>query len=348
MHSILPTRGSRSELEADTSEDGRANAGAGLDAAPQPDLGADSADDEEEDGHGEDEDEEMDNADSDSSGSYEEGRPSKALRSVVYSREATVAAFEDYFDFLTKLYLDEDAVQRPPPGGWPEITPARCRMLGLDDEVGWVLGHIPYLNGRDMKKICALAHCEFTYWPGVFAQMPEEEPFVSSYRASRTMVAEPDFDDVTPESVVSLSFGLNDEHVLLDTALGSIYWRECPEYFRYKQGRRSEGPRGIADDPYDWAPDREAEWREASGLWSITGFFEEMKDCFRRLEFLPMDDKTVEMVTYWDYQQGVADLVQGIYRKHGWPDLALYDKKACLSELAIRLAEEYPDAVPVL
>ena len=44
------------------------------------------------------------------------------LREVSYSREATVAAVQDYFDFLASTYISKSAILRPPEGGWPNIT----------------------------------------------------------------------------------------------------------------------------------------------------------------------------------------------------------------------------------
>lgn len=40
------------------------------------------------------------------------------LCDISYSRDACVAAICDYYEFLTKLYLDESHILKPPPGGW--------------------------------------------------------------------------------------------------------------------------------------------------------------------------------------------------------------------------------------
>ncbi|KAK3901274.1 hypothetical protein C8A05DRAFT_35053 [Staphylotrichum tortipilum] len=42
----------------------------------------------------------------------------------VYSQDEAVAAFTDYFEFLTKMYLDESFVAHPPPEGWLGIINA--------------------------------------------------------------------------------------------------------------------------------------------------------------------------------------------------------------------------------
>jgi hypothetical protein len=39
------------------------------------------------------------------------------LSEIVYSRDATVAAFRDYYLFLTKMYLNESDIMEPPEEG---------------------------------------------------------------------------------------------------------------------------------------------------------------------------------------------------------------------------------------
>jgi hypothetical protein len=68
------------------------------------------------------------------------------LCNIHYSREATVAAFEDYFEFLTAMYMDPAVIQTPPEGGWPQITVESMRPLGKTDEVVDLLRHLPYIR----------------------------------------------------------------------------------------------------------------------------------------------------------------------------------------------------------
>jgi len=56
------------------------------------------------------------------------------LSEVSYSREATVAAVNDYFEFLASMYIAKSAILRPPEGGWPEIAADGFReALGKTD-----------------------------------------------------------------------------------------------------------------------------------------------------------------------------------------------------------------------
>lgn len=65
---------------------------------------------------------------------------------VGYDRDTTVAVVRDYYYFLAMMYLDEDRIMEPPPGGWPHITPDSMRALGKTDEVVDMLRHLPYIN----------------------------------------------------------------------------------------------------------------------------------------------------------------------------------------------------------
>lgn len=51
------------------------------------------------------------------------------------SREATIAAFEDYYSFLVDLYMDPFEIIYPPEGGWPSISTEFQEMIGKSDEV---------------------------------------------------------------------------------------------------------------------------------------------------------------------------------------------------------------------
>ncbi|KAK4626158.1 hypothetical protein CLAFUW4_04479 [Fulvia fulva] len=69
---------------------------------------------------------------------------SNELWSCTYSHEAVIAAFKDYYAFLTRMYLDEDDVITPPVSGWPDITADVLKDLGKADEVVASPRSIPY------------------------------------------------------------------------------------------------------------------------------------------------------------------------------------------------------------
>jgi hypothetical protein len=65
------------------------------------------------------------------------------LENFSYLFEETVTAVNDYYDFLTKVYIDESRILPSPEGGWPEITPERLKDLGKTDEVIKLLQYMP-------------------------------------------------------------------------------------------------------------------------------------------------------------------------------------------------------------
>ena len=71
------------------------------------------------------------------------------LSEVTYSREATIAAVTDFYRFLEKMYLPDDAFAEAPEDGWPSITKENMLPLGKDDEVIELMRHLPY--GRLQK-----------------------------------------------------------------------------------------------------------------------------------------------------------------------------------------------------
>lgn len=87
------------------------------------------------------------------------------LDEISYSRDATIAAFRDYYQFLTKLYLPESAIDEPPPEGWPTTTTESKRDLGKTDEVIELLRHLPYIpQDNDYHMLQGAPYCRFHDW----------------------------------------------------------------------------------------------------------------------------------------------------------------------------------------
>lgn len=64
-------------------------------------------------------------------------------------RDNIVAPFYEYYAFHATLHIPESDISRPPPGGWPNITPAKCSDFGKSDFVIDVLRHLPYIRQDD-------------------------------------------------------------------------------------------------------------------------------------------------------------------------------------------------------
>jgi hypothetical protein len=260
-----------------------------------------------------------------------------SLEDIEYSRDETVAAVRDYYQFLTKMYLDEAYIIESPPAGWPDIT-NRSFTLDKSNSVIDLLRHLPYIKNTSNPGVDAegAPDCEFADWQSIFQ---------SGADRSKVRVGTEDISilDSIPKHVIGLTFGgSHNPTFLLDVKLGTILWYECPGGIRDDPIHEE-----IEDDPYDYCcDDEEAEWRAEGTTWAIPDFFAELKDHFRRLDFVPLSSKRV--VDVWtrgrpDYEAMLTG-VQDIYRQHGWPNLDNYDKTACLTTVTKFIEEQYPEA----
>jgi hypothetical protein len=262
-----------------------------------------------------------------------------SLEDITYSRDETVAAVRDYYQFLTKMYLDEAKVVEPPPEGWPDIT-TRSFTLDKSKEVIDLLRHLPYIKSTQNDTVDAegAPECTFADWQDLFHRGADRKTIRIGTEGSAVS-------DNIPKHVVGLTCGGSyNPRFLLDVKLGTIQWYGCP-------GGISDNPsrEPVEDDPYDFFPEEEeAEWRAEGEYWSIPDFFAELKDHFRRLNFVPLSSRKV--VHVWktsppDYEAMLAG-VQEIYRRHGWPDLERYDKTECLQAVTTLIEEQYPQWAP--
>lgn len=258
-----------------------------------------------------------------------------SLEDVTYDREECIAAVRDYYHFLTKLYLDESDIEEPPEDGWPNVTADTMRGLGKTDEVIQLLRHLPYVR-RD-ERVQGGPWVEFANW----RETAGEHGIVSDEDGESALVCSepPEYVDNIPPQVISLTS--NESELggifLLDTERGIVHWYGC-----YGELKDSEG--AIEDDPYDWAPEDEAEWRAEAPAWAVSDFFELLKDQFRRLDFVPINSTTVHDVFTGSGpgREGYIALAQEIYRQHGWPYLERFRKTECLEALRSTLEERYP------
>lgn len=260
------------------------------------------------------------------------------LSEISYSHEACVAAVRDYYRFLVQLYLDESAVVEPPEDGWLEITDDSLRTLGKDDTVISLLRHLPYIRDTGtFERPQAVPFCAFADWH----TLPSRVDNNNSESDYLKLVTEGEFADDIPPSVVGLTEPpRNDTLLFLDTRLGVVYWPECWGEITSTAPREE-----VYDDPFAWAPEREADWRVSSAVWAIEDFFEVLKEQFRELRFVPVSPWQV-LDVFTGYQrddQGLVPMLQDIYRSHGWPDLERYNKRDCLRNVKAALEKHYPD-----
>ncbi|KAF2674050.1 hypothetical protein BT63DRAFT_444830 [Microthyrium microscopicum] len=254
-----------------------------------------------------------------------------SLSEIVYSEAATITAVQDYYQFLTKMYLENSAIIHPPEGGWPSITTESLRGLGKTEKVISLLRRLPYI-GR--WKGHGAAYTEFADWESDTKSLLQGKSNALELILCSEIFG---YTDHIPNSVVGLTSGGRDNPIfLLDTQLGIIYWYDCP-WDHTVQPLREE----VSDDPYDYAPENEAEWRAECRAWAIADFFEILKNEFKKLNFVPLSPEEVTDV-YSENSPGLIVMVQDIYHNHGWPNLEQYNKQECLE--AVQAAVEEHEA----
>lgn len=263
------------------------------------------------------------------------------LEDVSYSEAVCVAAVGDYYEFLTKMYLDESEVIYPPKGGWPSIInahPDALASLGKTDKVISLLAHLPYIRneGGPEDSPHVAADCCFQDWNRIFTGAGPGTNLESCRIVSEGYA----FYEVAPPHVIALTAGHREAFkMVVDTELGIIHWRDYP--FCDLQVETREG---ISDDPYDWAPEEEAEWRAETEIWAIADFFEVLKDLYTQLHFVPISNREVLMDTPgWGHPPGLMDMLRGIYKEHGWPNMAVYRKQDCLRAVREAVEINFPD-----
>jgi hypothetical protein len=155
--------------------------------------------------------------------------------------------------------------------------------------------------------------------------------------------------------------------LLLDTKYGVVHWQACPEEilasaspgpsFGYdseeEEGEDQNSDTGNDADgdadsnaDSDVDSDDELEW---GPCWPVSDFFEMLKNQFRDLNFVPKNNHQIVDVwttTHYDghpIPSGIPELLQPIYRKHGWPNLQAYRKEECLEEVERVLKEKFPN-----
>ncbi|ORY65200.1 uncharacterized protein BCR38DRAFT_432119 [Pseudomassariella vexata] len=263
------------------------------------------------------------------------------LEAISYSQDETITAIRNYYQFLTKSYLHEAYVVEPPSGGWPHIDNLQC--MEKTDEVIDLLRHLPYIRRTEDDGPQGAPGCHFADWQQI-SQAASEDDGCSMRECSEPS----ELVENIPPHVIGLTYGgRNNPTFLLDTQRGIVHWYECDDEIRHNADNDPEWvmPVTDVDDPYEWAPEEEAEWRAEHPAWAVADFFHLLQRQFLRLKFVPISPKTVYEVHDQQDSEEAAMLsaVQDIYRQHGWPNLATFRKQECLQAVGAILRTEYPD-----
>lgn len=63
-----------------------------------------------------------------------------------FDRDEFVSELTSYYDLLARMYMPESKIKRPPKDGWPQLSPQKLAFMGKDDNVLYILRHIPYIE----------------------------------------------------------------------------------------------------------------------------------------------------------------------------------------------------------
>jgi hypothetical protein len=295
----------------------------------------------------------------------------------VYSRDECIATIRDYYDFLAKMFADPSFIVEPPQDGWPNITSEACQDLGKTDEVIELLRHLPYIVNKPNSNVPdGLPSGNFIDWRNIVKQLTTGDAHADN-ELLMSEGTEDQFEGKIPSYCIGLVhggylMGEDPDVILLDTKSGVVYWMNCPDkvketalpqpsYLVYPLPGESDGATQTKEDESDddksedededEDEDEEEEEDDVNWgpCWPIRHFFEMLKNQFRQLNFIPKDE--YDVVDVWTdtsgdgepIPEGFTDLLQSIYRKHGWPEISNYHKDDCLAELKRELDQNYPE-----
>lgn len=261
------------------------------------------------------------------------------LNEVSYSREATIAAFRDYYQFLTTMFLPEGKVEEPPAEGWPAITKENTRLLGKNDEVFELIRHLPYIPEESLLA----PYAPVSNWPFLLGLRPSNQrPFdESDVEGTRIITEGLDWEDI-PSSAIGITRG--DVRFILDTQFGVVHWLETP-----RELQKSAVREPIIGDFDDCTPENEHEWRYSTA-WAIPDFFEVLKNQYRDLKYIPLHALRIEEFPK-EFEEGDGPLgggpffrvVRQLYRDYGWPNLSVYKKEECLNAITKMIIDRFPE-----
>lgn len=84
------------------------------------------------------------------------GRTESEGLEQAFDREEFVSELTSYYEFLVKMYLTESKLKRPPEGGWPSLTPDKLEFMGKNEDVMYIMQHIPYIEGGKVQDTIAI------------------------------------------------------------------------------------------------------------------------------------------------------------------------------------------------
>ncbi|KAI1661374.1 hypothetical protein F4813DRAFT_347341 [Daldinia decipiens] len=192
-----------------------------------------------------------------------------------YTRDQYVAIINDFYTFLTRMYIADSALKHPPEGGWSNVTPENCSGFGKNTFVVDLLKHLPYIEGGEENDVDIHYKCNVVDYS---TATPEK------FSGTRIKLGEisASADGPVPAHTVVIAEGHESGGVvlLLDTEEGII----IEEIIRYGRG----------------------------GEWDVTEYFSNLRRKYERLQMfhIPGTETIQEMPDILDEDETV-DPVEG-------------------------------------
>ena len=218
-----------------------------------------------------------------------------------YTRDEVIAEITSFYEFLVGLYLPEEALKRPPSGGWTEITADRLAFLEKDDVAIDLLRHLPYirrdidLNPYQIYENCACNDYVGEYFEKWALQYQDRDSIEPLDNADAEITP-------LPPHVVTLGRAEPDDNgwfILCDT---------------------KEGKMLLVDFIMDITVEKD-----------VKEFFEMLKKEYRTLKTIPKSPHQV--VIHRRKSNERLNRIRDLYLEHGWPSED-FRKEVCLAEIA--------------
>ncbi|KAI0851377.1 hypothetical protein F5Y00DRAFT_267622 [Daldinia vernicosa] len=220
-----------------------------------------------------------------------------------YTRDQYVAIINDFYTFLTKMYIADSALKHPPEGGWPNITPENCSGFGKNEFVVDLLKHLPYIQGGQDNDVDIYYKCNVLDYSTV---TPEQ--FSGTWIKIGEIAASTD--EPIPAHTVVIAEGHESGGVdlLLDTEKGTI----IEEIIRHR--------RGGEWDVMEYFGNLK---RKYEGLQTFhipgTETIQEVPDIFNEDETATPEKGPVREDGFFFPTERDNRWIRHIYRSHGWP-----------------------------
>ncbi|KAL9113308.1 MAG: hypothetical protein Q9227_002643 [Pyrenula ochraceoflavens] len=251
-----------------------------------------------------------------------------AAQELSYSRDETVAAVTDFYEFLTRIHIPPTAIKYPPPGGWPELTREDLTFLNKNDDVIDLIRHLPFIKRDDYYDPYEIY--EQTTVVDFTGKLLRKE---AASKPHNSDLFEP-LEEIStvPSHVLTLATtsGTRDGHfVFIDTSRGTgtiCDFQDGPEPTALSL------PKDEDAEENDHGEVCREEWRHHL-TYNVHDFFELLKEStFSDVETPQVATNEREVRFERDFDGSTMDRLKQIYNEHAWLTED-YQREECMQKV---------------